>query len=249
MESLIEEIKRQRKFAADDLSDATPKTINSRRGRKQNASLRLQDLFFEYRNQTRSKVFIIAVVGDNLDEFEKISSSMAGLQALESDALYTQLVSKMDDKLLSRGENNSYVIEVASRYLEDAAQELGIKSYKQIIFNQKYEGKTSSKEQALVLVKKIVNEQVGEEISSLFIVDHAVRLAFEHDLEAKVHPILVKVRDEKNLQSLMSGLKILGNKSIVVSAGQSSVEAEIKIEDVSEKSVLETLKKIKKKLK
>jgi hypothetical protein len=249
MEDLIEEIKRQRKYAADTLEDATPQTINARKSRKQNAALRLQDLFFEYRKQVRSKVFVIAVVGDGIDEFEKTSLEIAGLQSLESDAFYRQLVSKIDDRLLARGEQNAYLIEVASRYLEDAATELGVQSYKQIVFNQKYDGRTSTREEAVKLIKRVMIDQVGEEMASLFIIDHAVRFAYENELEAKVHPILVKVRDEKNLQSLLSGLKILGNKSIVVSAGQSSVSAEMKIDEVNEKSVLETLKKIKKKLK
>lgn len=249
MEDLIEEIKRQRKYAADTLEDATPQTINARKSRKQNAALRLQDLFFEYRKQVRSKVFVIAVVGDGIDEFEKTSLEIAGLQSLESDAFYRQLVSKIDDRLLARGEQNAYLIEVASRYLEDAATELGVQSYGQIVFNQKYDGRTSTREEAVKLIKRVMIDQVGEEMASLFIIDHAVRFAYENELEAKVHPILVKVRDEKNLQSLLSGLKILGNKSIVVSAGQSSVSAEMKIDEVNEKSVLETLKKIKKKLK
>jgi hypothetical protein len=249
MEDLIEEIKRQRKYAADTLEDATPQTINARKSRKQNAALRLQDLFFEYRKQVRSKVFVIAVVGDGIDEFEKTSLEIAGLQSLESDAFYRQLVSKIDDRLLARGEQNAYLIEVASRYLEDAATELGVQSYGQIVFNQKYDGRTSTREEAVKLIKRVMIDQVGEEMASLFIIDHAVRFAYENELEAKVHPILVKVRDEKNLQSLLSGLKILGNKSIVVSAGQSSVSAEMKIDEVNEKSVLETLKKIKRKLK
>lgn len=246
---LIEEIKRQRKFAADTLEDATPQTINSRKSRKQNAALRLQDLFFDYRQAVRPKVFAIVVIGSGADEFEKISSSIAGLQGLDSDALYEHLVSKIDERLLARGEQNSYLIEVASRYLEDAAQELGVRSYPQLIYNQRYDGRTSTREEAIKLVKRVITEQVGSEMSALFLIDHAVRIAYQHDIDAKVHPLLVKVKDEKSLQSLLSGLKSLGNKSIVVSAGESSANVEMKLDEVNEKSVLDILKKIKKKIK
>lgn len=246
---LIEEIKRQRKFASDTLEDATPQTINSRQSRKKSAALRLQDLFFEYRQAFRSKVFAIVVVGSEVEEFEKISSSIAGLQGLDSEALYSRLISKIDERLLSRGEQNSYLIEVAARYLEDAAQELGVGSYPQIIYNQKYDGRTSTREEAVKLLKRVMDEQVGSEMATLFLIDHAIRLAYEHDVEAKFHPLLIKVRDEKNLQSLLFSLKTLGNKSIVVSAGQSSANVEMKLDEVNEKSVLEILKKIKKKIK
>lgn len=249
MQDLIEEIKRQRKFAADTLEDATPQTIKARKDRKRNAALRLQDLFFDYRQQIRPKVFIIAAIGDGIDEFEKLSTDIAGLQGLESDAFYHHLVSKIDDRLLDGRTQNSYIIDVVSRILEEVVSDLGVVSYNQIFFNQKYDGKISSREDVLKLVKRVIDEQVGEEMASLFIIDKAVRYAFEHELEAKVHPFLVKVRNEKNLQSLLSGLKTLGNKSIVVSVGKSPVEGELKVGEVNEKTVLDALKKIKKKIK
>jgi len=248
-QKLIEEIKEQRKFAADTLEDATPQTINARMGRKRSAIARLEDLYFKYRNLIRSKVFVIAAIGNQVDEFEKISTEISGLQAFDSNAFYDYLISKMDEKIFTSNLRNVYVIDVLSRALEDVAIEIGIQSYNQIIFNQKYDGVTSSREEALNLAKRVIEEQVGEEMASIFIIDRVVKFAFEHDLEAKIYPVLVKVSDEKNLQSLLSGLKILGNSSIVVSAGKSSVSGDIKIDEVNEKTVLEALKKIKKKIK
>lgn len=246
---LIEEIKQQRKFASDNLSDATPQTMNSRIGRKRHAAMRLDELFFEYRKLFRDRVFAIIAIGEQVEEFEKISSSIAGLISLEYDSLFNQIASKIDKRLLEKGESSGYVLEVASRYLEDTALELGVMSYNQIIYKDKYSGKISTTEEAAELIKRAINEQVGEDLAALFVVDHAIRLAFELDLESKTHPILVKVKNEKDLQSLLLGLKKLGNRSMVVSAGNSPVEAEFKTEEVSEKTVLETLKKIKKKLK
>jgi hypothetical protein len=248
-QKLIEEIKRQREFAADTLEDATPQTINTRMGRKRNAIYKLEDLYLQYRNLIRPKVFFIVAIGDQIDEFEKISNEISGLQAFDSDAFYNYLISKIDEKIFSSNLRNVYVIDVISRTLEDVAIEMGIRSYNQIIFNQKYDGETSSKEGALNLAKRVIEEQVGEEIASIFIIDRVVKFAFENDLESKVHPVLVKVSNEKNLQSLLSGLKILGNNSIIVSAGKSFVSGDIKIDEVNEKTVLEALKKIKKKIK
>jgi uncharacterized protein YqgV (UPF0045/DUF77 family) len=249
LQKLIEEIKEQKKFAADTLEDATPQTINARMGRKRSAISRLEDLYLQYRNLIRSKVFVIAAIGDQVDEFEKLSTEISGLQSLDSDAFYHHLISKMDEKIFTSGLQNAYIIDVLSRILEEVAVEIGIQSYNQIIFNQKYDGKISSKEEALNLIKKVIEEQVGEEIASIFIIDNVVKFVFEHDLESKVHPVLVKVSNEKNLQSLLSGLKILGNSSIVVNAGKSSVSGDIKIDEVNDKTVLEALKKIKKKIK
>jgi hypothetical protein len=250
MDKLIEEIKRQRQFAEDTLEDATPQTINARRSRKRNAQLRLQDLFFEYRQAVRSKVFAIIVSGSEADEFERIASSIAKLQGLDADALYEELISKMDQRLFEQKEQNAYLIEIAARYLEDIAKDIGVLSYPQIIYNQKYDGRTSTRQEAFKLIKRVIEEQVGAEMAAIFLIDHAVRRAYEHDIDAKVHPLLIKVKDDgQSLPTLLSSLKTLGNKSIVVSAGKSSVDAEMKLDEVNEKSVLDILKKIKKKLK
>jgi len=250
MLKLIEEIKRQRQFAEDTLEDATPQTIKARKSRKLNAQMRLKELFFEYRQAIRSKVFAIIVIGSETDEFERIASSISGLQGLDADAFYEELVSKMDERLFTQKEQNAYLIQIASRYLEDIARDIGVISYPQIIYKQKYDGRTSTRQEALKLIKRVINEQVGAEMAAIFLIDQAVRTAYEHDIDAKVHPLLIKVKDDgESLPTLLSSLKTLGNKSIVVSAGNSSADAEMKLDEVNEKSVLDILKKIKKKLK
>jgi hypothetical protein len=198
----------------------------------------------------RSKVFAIIVSGSEADEFERIASSIAKLQGLDADALYEELISKMDQRLFEQKEQNAYLIEIAARYLEDIAKDIGVLSYPQIIYNQKYDGRTSTRQEAFKLIKRVIEEQVGAEMAAIFLIDHAVRRAYEHDIDAKVHPLLIKVKDDgQSLPTLLSSLKTLGNKSIVVSAGKSSVDAEMKLDEVNEKSVLDILKKIKKKLK
>jgi hypothetical protein len=250
LDQLIEEIKRQRQFAADTLEDAIPQTINARRSRKRNAQMRLQDLFSEYRQAVRSQVFAIVVIGSEADEFEKIASSIAKLQGLDADAFYEELISRIDERLFAQKEQNAYLIDVASRHLEDIAFDIGVISYPRIIYNQKYDGRTSTQQEAFKLIKRVIEEQVGAEMAAIFLIDHAVRRAYEHDIDTKVHPLLIKVKDDgQSLPTLLSSLKTLGNKSIVVSAGKSSVDAEMKLDVVNEKTVLDTLKKIKKKLK
>jgi hypothetical protein len=247
-EQIVEEIKRQRQYASDDLSDATPQTLTSRKSRKEIANLRLEDLYFNYRQEMRSRFLVVLVVGGKIDEFEAaVSGTDAKMDSLEGEALYSNLASKLDIRLLERGENAAYVLDVASRYLEEIASEIGVASYGQIIYKNKYQGRVDSKDKAKELIQQAVKEQVGSDMNSLFLLDTASRLAFSNDFGGKLFPVMIKVRSEENLKDLSSSLSSLGNKVIVLATDDSlDVPNSIKVEGLDEKSVLSALKKVKK---
>jgi len=247
-ESIIEEITRQKNYAADSLEDASPQTINARRSRKDNAKARLDELFFSYRQEVRQRIFAIMVIGDGTDSFDAIAESKTGLNSLEGDALYDALASKLDSRLLEKGERNAYILDVASRYIEDAAIDMGIKSYNQLTYKQSYDGKTTSVSEAKNLIKKAMVEQIGEEMNALFILDTASRLAFSEDFSGKIYPIMIKVRNENSLQELTSSLSSFGIRSILVATGDAKPGKDgIKIKEINEESVMDVLKKIKQK--
>jgi nitrogenase subunit NifH len=247
-DQIVEEIKKQRKYAADSLEGANPQTIRARQGRKQNAKSRLQDLFFDYRQEVRSRVLVMAIVGSHVDEFvSQADAVQGGLPSMEGTALYKKLAEKLDKRLLEKGETSNYVLETISSYLEDAAIDMGVKSYNQLVYKSKYQKRITSVEVAENFIKDVISEQIGPDMNALFVLDSASRLAFEEDFSGKVYPILVKVRDEESLKNLISGLKTYGAKAIVVSTDESSDPDVVVAEGLDEDSVIETLKKVKQK--
>lgn len=248
-EQIVKEIEKQTAYASDTLEDATPQTLAGRKGRKEMAKNRLEDLFLDYRKEMRSRILAILVVGNGTDEFENIvNSTDAKMNSLEGEALYSTIASKLDQRLIQKGENASYVLDIASRHLEDIAVEIGIASYDQMVYKSKYQGRIQSTEEAQGLIRQAVKEQVGSSMNSLYILDVASRVAFSEQFGGKLFPVMIKVRSEENLQDLHSSLSSLGNKVMIVATDDSvNAQDSIKVDELTEESVLKALKKVKQK--
>lgn len=249
-EELVEEIKKQRKFAEDTLSDVTPATARPRSERKKAAKLKLEDLFFKYRQEVRNRILPILVIGEEAQEFAKIAKeSKANTGSFRADALYEAITSAIDSKRLARGENAAYIVETATAVLAELAIEAGIASYKMPVYLSKYQEKINSRQKAKMLITRLLNEQVGSEINLFYILDKAARLAYEEGFSGSLYPILLTAENEEVVPELKKSFTILKLPSIVVSVGKTKIEDSINVKKVDEESVLETLKKLKIKLK
>lgn len=250
LKQLVEDIKRQRNYASDTLEDATDKTINARRSRKASAASRLEELLYDYRQMVRPLVMPLIVTGDQAQEFADLAKSgPASLDGINSNDLYTTIVDSMNQELLTRGENNTYIIEAASSILENVAIDMGVRSMPQIVYNQKYSGKTNNREEALALVQRVIDEQVGQELQSLHVLSKASKIAFNEEFDGKFFPYIVVAKTEMDLKNILSSLTLTKNKSIVISTGTKKIKSDFSVEEVNEDSVLEVLKKVKNKTK
>lgn len=250
LDTVVEEIKKQRGYLNDDLSDADERTIRGRQGRKRAAAIALDYLFFDFRDLVRNKVSVLFVAGDQSEQFTKLAKETTGTDNIQAEALYDQLVSKLDKSIIERSrENSAYVIEVGMKYLQDAAIDLGIKSMPLPVYNQKYETQISSLEDAKQLLKRVIREQIGPELQMLFIIDHAARIFYKENVEGKFFPIVVTVKNSNELNEAIFSLSALRNKHIVIGAGQTDASVDVNLDEVNEEQVLETLKQIKTKLK
>lgn len=249
-EKIIEEIKKQKKFALEDLTDVPRLMLNSKKSRKEVAKLRLSDLFFDYRKHMNNRLLAIVVAGSRANEFQAaVDQTEAKMPSFDGDSLYAFLASKLDSRMLQRGENANYVLDVVSRLLEDTASEIGIGSYNQMIYKNKYPAKIKSAQEAQDFIKEVMREQVGPEMNTFFLLDKAARLAFEEEFEGKFYPVMIKASDEQNLKDLYSSLSSLGNRVIVVSTDEGLAKDlnPILAEEITEKSVMSVLKKVKQK--
>ena len=236
---LTEEIKKQKQYASDDLRDANPQTLRNRIGRKNTAKLKIRDLFFEYRQILRSKVFAIAVVGENIAQFEAIAKeNYTAFDILEEGDFYKHLVSLVDKNTIEKGETNKYLVDVMSRVLELTAQEIGIRSYTMPIYKDKFQGRSKGAQEIEDLFRRVIQDQVGDEMSAYFLLDKAARLAFDRVHEDPILPILIKVNSVNNLQGLISSLSKAKTPVTIIDTGSSEeVTGAVKLESVDEESV------------
>lgn len=249
LQEVIAEIKKQRGYAQDTLSDANPKTINARKGRKEIAKNKLDELFFEFRKQVLSSIVPVVVIGKEAKKFLDIAKEETGLEYLDANVLYSSLASKLDQKVLARGkESSAFVLEVSSNYLEDTATEIGIASYPRLLYKNKYEGFVKNQEEATLLIKRAMLEQIGPEMNALFILDHAARLAFK-DIDSKMFPVGVAVESEQDVNNVVTSLQKTGNNVLIISLDE-NIEGTVSVSgEINSESVLEALKQVRSDLK
>lgn len=248
LKQVIEEVKRQRKFLNQDTDNAPAATRNALEGRKKMAKRNIDELFFHYRKAVLPSITPIIVTGSKAEEFAVIAKKETELDYLSSDALYEKISQKLDPKMLGKGkESSAYVLEVAGRYLEETATEMGVASYPQLVYRQAYAGKIASQQEAKELIKRAMRDQVGAEMATLFLLDHASRLAFE-DIDSKFHPVTVVAKSQADVEDVVKSLNIYKNLGVIVVAGDSEFQSDLSDKEVTEKTVLSVLKQVKKKV-
>lgn len=242
---LVEEIKRQFKYREDTLADATPVTMKARQQRKDMAGARLGDLFFSFRKEFLKKVRPILVVGDNAEVFSNSASKLMGLPHHSGDALFEALVSGMEKELLNGNQSANFILEVAGRILEDAAVDIGLASYPQLIYKSSYNKAIKGPEEAKAFIKKAILEQMGYGVPALFIADKALRAAYSVDgIDQPAYPVLVSFLSEADLTSAMAGFQSASLNPLTVSTGDVSFSANIKSEGLTDSEVISTLKQV-----
>lgn len=247
-EKLVQEIKRQKAYAADTLEGIDPKMRAARLGRKLTAKLRLDDLFFNYREAVRPRVLFILAVGEGSDQFAKMAKETeADVSSLPFDSLVQKMTEKTDKRLYEKGERNSTVLDVGNRILAEVALELGVRSYNFMNFKQQYEGRSSKAEDVYDLYFRAIKDQVGSEMLALYLADHASRLAFKENFDGKVYPLIVTVRPDM-LDIARSAFAKSGNMYRIVAVNTKIKDSAANLEEVNEESVVKALIKVRKSL-
>lgn len=251
LETIIKEMKTLQPFAAEDTEVGPPETMNGRRGRKNQAIQRLSDLRREYsENLLQSAVFII-VAGGKRQEFSDIATGEKfGLYSSDPESFYQDLANRVPQVLYTKNASPSNLFDILGRHLEDKMRELGIESYNQLIFKEKYISAVGTAEEFAQVVKAAVNEQIGSEIVGIQAANSIVEKALENNHAAKTTPIILSTGDNNLALLLASDLGRITQRVFVVNAGKSTkelraVEEALNLKEVSEDSVMATLDTIK----
>lgn len=253
IQETINEIKKLRPLAIEDVDSGPSSTLTVRRGRKMQAIERLKTLTEEYSQELIKSALFIVVSGENKEDFIS-SSSKFGCFSVDSEEFYKDLSGRVPTSLYLGKSSVSNVFDVLGRHLEDKMSELGVIGYPQLIFKQEYSMAINTKEDFTSLVKRAINEQLGSEIVGLQSIKSLTPTFISTDYAEKNTPIVLSTGDDKLAVSLLKDLKRLTNKVFLVTIGEPSkdlknVDNIFTIKEANDKTISNTMKLIKNSLK
>jgi hypothetical protein len=254
LESTIKEIKSLKPFAEENPDLGPVETLTGRRGRKNQAIARLEQLRGQYLDELKTSAIFIITCGTKRSEFETIATSEKfGLFSTDPEFFYKDLASRVSPTLYSRA-GQSDIFDVLGRHLEDKMGELGLAEYNQMVFREKYIQSIANVEELTQVLKVAINEQIGSEIVGIQSLNLILDKAISSEYISKTTPIVLNTQDEKLALSLLTDLERLTKRIFLVNVGKVSkdlrgIEDSINLKDATEETVEATLAQINKNLK
>lgn len=254
LQKVLEEMKKVRVLAEEDVDSGPIETLTGRRGRKRHAVEQLKNLRSQYSDTLlRSAVFILTV-GSQREAFEQLASTEGNCLLSVAESFYEDLANRIHPTLYTGKNTTSNLFDVVSRHLEDKARELGITEYPQLVFKHQYARQVTSSKEFTELLKQAITEQVGGEVVGINAVRSLTDTAIARNHTQTVTPIVLSTSDENFALELIPHLERLTTRVFLVVAGEASetlkaTEGAIVLSEVSSKSMKAALKQIRSNLK
>lgn len=246
---VLEEIKKVKPYADEDVNSGPVETLNGRRGRKNQAIERLTTLRQEYRQSMLDTAAFIIVTGDKREEFAEAAKNFKCFSA-DPNEFYIDLANHVPPIFYGGNASVNDAFDVLGRHLEDKARNLGIIGYPQLIFRQDYRVTLKSKNDLIDLTRRCINEQVGSEIVGLQALSTLTDSAIDAGHSGKITPIILSTSDEKlalDLDNTLVRLKPRGVFLVVAGKGTKTLKAvkdAIFVKDATPEAVEQALKTI-----
>lgn len=224
----MEEIKKVKPYAEEDVDTGPRETMAGRRGRKNQAVEQLKILKREYRLKLLESAAFIVVTGSAAEEFTKIATESFGCMSTDPDTFYKDLADRIPAALYNGTETVSNLFDVIGRHLEDKAGELDINGYPQLIFKQEYRTTLKNKNDLLNLIRTAINDKVGPEIVGIQAASSLLDKAIASEHGKKVTPIILATDNEKlaiDLEGSLNRLHPRGVFLVVAGKGTKALKA------------------------
>lgn len=248
LQATLAEIKKILPLAQTEPSPEPRETLTARRGRQARAKETLKQLKETYRRDLLNSAVFIVVTGENAAEFRELANA-TGTFCADPETFYERLIEEIPTSLYGR-EGTGSLFDMVSRHLEDAALDLGVIEYPQLIFKKEHDRKISSREEFLAVIKKAVNTQIGAEFVGLQTISDIVDQAIDRNHKSKDTPVVLATNDSTLAVELDNGLQRLTRRVYLVCAGEKEVPGtDFHVPEVTQESVNKVMKTIKASLK
>jgi hypothetical protein len=250
LSQVLEQIKKVKPLAEEDISSGPRETYAGREGRKRNAVEQLGTLKEQYIDELRMSAVFILVSGSNKEDFANIAQSEYKCFKADPEGFYKDLANRLPEELYTHKTPTANLFDVMGRHLEDKANEMKIVGYPQLIMKNKYQRAVKSREDFVSLIKEAINDQVGSEIAGIHAIRSIADTAINSDHGSKMTPIVMATDDETLALDLKNTLGRLGSQVFLVAAGKGSktiksTEGAFTLKEVNTKSVENVLTNVK----
>jgi len=217
---ILADLKAAKVFADEDVSAGAIETLNSRRNRKRNAIVKVEELTEQYSRELLKTGVFVVVTGAHRDTFVETAKDKYSCFSTELNAFFDDLASRINPQLYVNKPANQNLLEVVGRHLEDKAMQIGINSYPMLIFKNKYQRRLTSKDDLVTFLREIIMEQIGPEIIGINGMRAIVPQAIARGHALNLTPMVIGLEDDQLASTLIPALKRLTPTVFLVHTGK-----------------------------
>lgn len=250
LKELIEKIIVNKKIAEKDVEFEPVTTYKHRCGSRTNAISELEILMMEYRNAViKSSIFILSV-GEDSEEFLKLSESDFGCLCFSAEKLFEDVANMIEPQVYLNQKSSGYLVTQIQDCLSDLGQDAGVLSLPMIRYQTKYDTTINSKKELVDFIKILVVENIGVELLLIMAVSDASKIAINEQRLSSVLPIVLDVKDSALLAEIKKESDRFTKNVFVVGSGKVSkkIDCGIKLKEVNKEEVEKALVTIKSKI-
>lgn len=251
LQNLAKKIQEKTLAAKDDLKDATNSTRPMREGNKKAAIVALEDLRQDYRRLLLATASYLVISGPQANNIEKSFDPENGPLSADPEGLYEDVLSRMEERTYMNRTADGTFLMALNDSLEKVGKEIGVQSYPQLNFKAEYAQVISKRAQALGLVRKIINNDIGGELVGIYTVSKLLNKAISQASEDSFTPIILTSKDPALALTLSNDLRHVSKNVFLVSVGKETpkefknVPNSITIEKANKESIEELFAAIK----
>jgi len=253
LRDLVKKIQKTKKQAEQKIPEDSASAARIIRGRAKRAREDLKSLYLEYRKNLLSRSIIMLVTGDQSQKFAEIASQEYMCFSRKADTFYDEILKQIAPRLYTNTTSSASLFDNFAAKFEDRALDIDIISYPALLYRSKFKKELTGYEDALNLMKRAFNEEVGGEIIALDMIEHVSKKAVNDNYDQKFCAMIMYTDDTQLIEELKEGILRGVTKNVfILTAGKAPKEikkkALIKLNPVNKESVEKALITVKSKL-
>ena len=247
LKQLIKQKKELEETVSREVSVDTP-NAHGIMGLIKRARIDLEQNKEDYIKQAKTQECFILTFGSQSQEFAEKAVSGFGCYVVDSEEFYKSLADKVDDAYIGQG-MSQHILNIAQAEIDRISSDIGIMSTAGLIFNMDDAGIINDRTQLKDIFKRIVNNQIGVELNSLYVAKRAADLAYEDNFDGNTLPVIIVGEDVELMTSMIENSSRAAKKCVTVSVGDSTVKTHISQKELNEETLEKVFAQIKKSIK
>jgi hypothetical protein len=257
LKHMLAEISKLKLRAEIKIPKSNVNTVQSHISRKRSAELRLPEVKRDYKIALVNSRLIVPIIvtGDSSEEFAKVASEETGILALDGEALYKNIASRLPEQASKGKMAPKTVVDLVSKHFFDIAIDKGVNEYNPINYRHSKTFAVNNAADLDKMIKRVINDQVGAAMTLVFNLDEIADYGIEneYDGEKSQLPVLVVVKDTSIVDQIIEGMKEFTDSSYLLTSGlidgKVTTKAMVAVEEVNKTSVSNALKTVKSNMK